>query len=231
MAKDDRPGRAQVIGSLARTIRDAVAGIDGHTALVAVDGVDGAGKTHLADELAGALRSDGTEVLRASVDGFHHPPEVRYRRGRGSPEGFYRDSYDLEALRRLLLEPVRRGTGEPVVTEVHDADAERAVSSAPVVPPRHGVLLFDGIFLHRPELIDLWDLTIWVDVPFSVSVPRGAARDGADPDPSAPSQRRYVEGQRLYLAECSPRAKATIVVDSADLDRPRITADRAATTS
>jgi uridine kinase len=36
---------------------------------------------------------------------FHHPPAIRYRRGRRSPEGFFLHSYDYGALRRLLLEP------------------------------------------------------------------------------------------------------------------------------
>lgn len=228
MSEDDQERRAQVMGTIARRIHDVVNGLDVRVALVAVDGVDGAGKTHLADECAEILRSDGTEVLRASVDGFHHPAEIRYRRGRASPDGFYRDSYDLAALQRLLLEPLRRGRGEPVVTAVHDVEREEPISLAPVAPPKRGVLLFDGIFLHRRELIDLWDLSIWLGVPFSVSVPRGAARDETDPDPSAPSQHRYVEGQRLYLAECSPRTVATLVIDNTDLDRPRITTDRRA---
>ena len=84
------------------------------------------------------------------------------------------------------------------------------------------MLLVDGIFLQRPELADVWDAALWVDVPFAVSVPRGNARfgDGHDPDPEAESNRRYVEGQRLYLAAADPRARATWVLDNTDLDRP-----------
>jgi uridine kinase len=61
-----------------------------------------------------------------------------------------------------------------------------------------------------------------VDVPFAVSVPRGNARfgDGHDPDPGAEPNRRYVEGQRLYLAAVDPRSRATWVLDNTDLDLP-----------
>ncbi|HYJ67792.1 MAG TPA: hypothetical protein VEX15_09025 [Nocardioidaceae bacterium] len=60
---------------------------------VAIDGVDGAGKTTLGDELADLM--DGRRpIVRASVDGFHRPRAARYARGRASPEGFYLDSYD-----------------------------------------------------------------------------------------------------------------------------------------
>ncbi|KAF0805900.1 phosphoribulokinase [Alcanivorax xiamenensis] len=72
--------------------------MNGATLRVAVDGADGAGKSTFADELWRMLRADEIRVIRASVDGFHNPEVVRYRRGRYSPEGFYYDSYDYEAL-------------------------------------------------------------------------------------------------------------------------------------
>lgn len=53
------------------------------------DGVDGAGKTTFADELAAVLRAAGRTVLRASVDGFHGPQAHRHRRGRHAWEGFW----------------------------------------------------------------------------------------------------------------------------------------------
>src|SRR3712207_7142344 len=94
--------RQQTLGAVAD---DILALRDGFP-LVAVDGVDGAGKTVFADELAGALRGRGVDVVRASIDGFHNPPSIRYARGRHSPEGFYLDSYDYDSVRRLLLDPL-----------------------------------------------------------------------------------------------------------------------------
>ena len=37
-----------------------------------------------------------------------------------------------------------------------------------------------------------------------------------------PSLRRYVRGQQLYLAACSPRRRADVVIDNSDVERPRI---------
>jgi uridine kinase len=86
------------------------------------------------------------------------------------------------------------------------------------------VLVLDGIFLHRPELRGYWDLSVFLDVPFATSVARLAVRDGSDPHPDAPSNRRYVEGQRRYLAACEPHLHATFVVDNSDLEAPRLRA-------
>ena len=40
---------------------------------VGIDGVDGAGKTTFADELALTLEGLGRRAIRASIDGFHSP--------------------------------------------------------------------------------------------------------------------------------------------------------------
>jgi uridine kinase len=85
------------------------------------------------------------------------------------------------------------------------------------------VLVFDGIFLHRPALRDVWDLSVFLEVDFDVSIPRGAGRGYGDPDSATGSNCRYVEGQRLYLDRCQPRASATWVVDNSVLDNAHIT--------
>ena len=77
----------------------------GRRVLVGVDGRDGAGKTTIADGLAACLRVRGIETYRAGIDDWHNPSAVRYRRGRDSPEGYYFDAYDFDALRTELLDP------------------------------------------------------------------------------------------------------------------------------
>jgi uridine kinase len=191
---------------------------------VAIDGVDGAGKTTFADELAEVLEASGRGVIRASVDGFHHPASVRYRLGRGSPEGFYRDSYDYRALKKVLLDPLSPGGSGRYCTAVYDVEIEKPVGMSEKLAAPDSILLLDGIFLHRPELRDYWDVSVWLEVPFEVSVPRGAGRGPGfgSPDPDAESNRRYVEGQKLYRLEVTPQRHATLVIDNNDLDAPFI---------
>lgn len=80
----------------------------------------------------------------------------------------------------------------------------------------------DGIFLHRDELVDAWDLSVFLRVPFAASVARLATRDGSHPDPEHPSVARYVQGQRLYFAACTPWKRADLVVDNTDLNAPTL---------
>lgn len=196
----------------------------GRVVRVAVDGVDGAGKTVFAEELADVLRRQGVVVLCASVDGFHNPAEVRHRRGRGSPDGFFLDSYDYGALQRLLLAPLADGGDRRVVRRFYDVHAEQPV--APIVECADDVevLVLDGIFLHRPELRDVWELSVFLDVSFDVSIPRGADRGYGDPNPAAASNHRYVQGQRHDLATCQPHRHATWIIDNSDLADAHIVA-------
>lgn len=188
------------------------------TSFVGIDGVDGAGKTVFADELAEALRQRERAVIRAGVDSFHHPRAVRYRRGRDSPEGFFRDSFDYPLLSRVLLDPLRSGTRYR--TAAFDYTTDTFVDAAEEAVPPRAVLVFDGIFVHCAELRPYWDHSVFLRVGFDVSVARFAGRDGGSPDPTAASNRRYVDGQRLYLSECRPEEHATVVVDNSDLAAP-----------
>lgn len=194
--------------------------------IVAVDGLDGAGKSVFADGLAEVFAETGDAVFRAGIDGFHRPRTERYARGRRSPEGFYLDSYDYATFRRVLIDPFRDGAQTAGTTgfqlSAFDVARDAPVESQWVTAPLDAVLVVDGIFLHRPELQDLWDWSVWLDVPFDIAYGRMALRDGSDPDPDAPSNVRYRQGQEIYLNESQPPEAASVVVDNTDLAHPRI---------
>jgi uridine kinase len=213
--------------TLWRGLRDRVRRQNaGGRVIVAVDGLDGAGKTVFADGLAEVFAETGDAVFRASIDGFHRPRSERYLRGRNSPEGFYRDSFDYATFRRVLIDPFLDGAQTAGTTgfqlAAFDVVRDAPVESQWVTAPLDAVLVVDGIFLHRPELRDLWDWSIWLDVPVDMTFARMALRDGSDPDPDAPSNTRYREGQQIYLREARPREAASVIVDNADLAHPRI---------
>lgn len=187
---------------------------------IGVDGVDGVGKTTFADQLGQALERQGRMVIRSSVDGFHNPASIRHRLGRGSPEGFYRDSYDYLALRENLLDPLSQGGSRRYREAVFDHLTDSPAPAPWRTAPQNAILVFDGLFLHRPELRGYWDFSIFLDAPFAVTVPRGASRGEGfgDPDPQAPSNRRYVDGNRIYFDEAQPQERATVVLNYTDIE-------------
>jgi uridine kinase len=82
------------------------------------------------------------------------------------------------------------------------------------------VLILDGVFLHRPDLRDEWDFSIFVHVGFDVALARCVRRDGTSPDPSAVLNQRYMNGQRHYFRDVRPWEHATVIVDNTDLAAP-----------
>lgn len=202
---------------------DAVAGRIGPGSRVGVDGPDGSGKTTFADELAVVLRARGRTVVRVSIDDFHHVRAVRHRRGRDSAEGFWLDSYDYRRFRADVLDPFAPGGSRRYRPVAHDLATDAILEPAPIGAPAHAVLVIDGIFLHRDELAGAWDFSVFLDVPFAETARRMAGRDGTPSDPDDPAMHRYVGGQRLYYAACTPRDRATLVIDNTDPERPSIT--------
>lgn len=189
---------------------------------VGIDGVDGAGKTVFADHLAEVLRADGRATIRVSADDFLHPQSVRYRRGRDSPDGFWLDSYDYPALRQGVLDPLGPKGSRRYQSASHDLVTDRAVDPPVMTADPGAVLVLDGLFLHRDELIEVWDLSVFLRVHFAVSVARLAARDGSHADPAHPSIARYVGGQQKYFAAAEPWQRAHVIVDATDLDAPAL---------
>ena len=195
-----------------------------HTVRVALDGPDAAGKTTLADELAHALRLGGRAAIRASVDGFHRPRAERYRCGDESPEGYYEDSFDSRALCDEPLDPLGPRGSREYRRAVFDFRSDAPRSYVAEVAPEVAVLVFDGIFLLRPELLARWDLRIFVSVGFDETLRRALTRDGALFGSQEQVERRYrsryIPAQRLYLAAARPTEAADVVVCNDDPARP-----------
>ncbi|MGZ4507209.1 MAG: AAA family ATPase [Blastococcus sp.] len=135
-------------------------------------------------------------VVRLCADDFLRPRVYRHRRGELSPEGYYRDSIDDAALTKAC----RAAAGTTVVV--------------------------DGIFLLRPELRDLWTLSVHLRVSAAESLRRALVRDvavfGSAHEVERRYRARYLPGQALYRQEADPEGRANVLVDNEDVAAPRI---------
>ncbi|MEV6813086.1 uridylate kinase [Micromonospora sp. NPDC051296] len=196
-----------------------------HTLRVCADGPDAAGKTTLADDLAVHL-SRFRPVIRLSIDRFHRPEAVRRRRGSLSPEGFYRDSFDHDVIVEAVLRPLGPGGDGRYLPGMFDYRADRATGEVTVQAPAAAILLFDGVFMLRPELRDFWDLSIYLHADPEVALARARVRDlevfGSVEVIEERYRRRYLPGQELYRAEARPAEVATVVLDMNDPLRPTV---------
>ncbi len=196
-----------------------------HAVRVAIDGPDGAGKTMLADELAGLIEAK-RPVIRAGIDGFHNPRAYRLRRGADSPEGYFLDSFDYEALRSVLLDPLGPGGSKRYRRRVFDYRVDEKVEAPEEEAPFGAIFLFDGVFLLRAELASLWDFSIFVQADFDEIVRRAEVRDreliGGVEAVRERYRTRYIPGQELYFSRCAPQEIADVVIDNTDVSEPKL---------
>ncbi len=213
--------RKETISHLA----DMIAAIQlDHPVRVGIDGVDASGKTMLADELVGPLQTKGCSVIRVSVDGFHNPGEIRHRQGRGSPQGYFDDSFNLEAIVSNVLMPLGPGGNLKYRSAVFDFKTDSEVRTPLQSANPDSVLLFEGIFLHRPELRKYWDFSIFVHADFDITIKRAQKRDlylfKTTEKIRQIYEQRYIPGEKIYLSAELPFQKANVILDNNDIENP-----------
>lgn len=188
-----------------------------------MDGVTAAGKTTLARELAAAVGDRGRTVIHLGMDGFHHPRAHRYRQGRGSALGYYQDAYDFEGFARLVLIPLGPNGNLRYRSRIIDLASDEALDEPTLDAPVDSVLLVDGSFLQR-DLSALWDEVVFVDTSIAAARERGTRRDTAQfgglQEAREAFDNRYHAASRFYLDEVRPAARASVVIENDDLDRP-----------
>jgi uridine kinase len=199
-----------------------------HTVRVAVDGPDAAGKTTLAGEVADCLAEvHGRPAICVSLDGFHFDKQRRYRRGRLSPEGYIEDSFDVEALKRVVLDPLGPGGSMVFHRATFDFKSDKPVRAPSEQAPPGAVLLVDGVFLQGRELSQAWDARVFVRVSRGEALRRALRRDvelfGSPVAVQERYEQRYLPAQHLYATRVRPAEHADVVIDNEDAAYPRMT--------
>ena len=86
------------------------------------------------------------------------------------------------------------------------------------------------MFLLRPELVDRWDLSIFVSATFESTLGRARARDlhlmGSLEELERRYRERYIPGQLLYFEDATPARRADLVVLNDDPQRPDLLENR-----
>lgn len=216
------PARAAVIDRLV----EMIGSVGEHRLRIALDGLTAAGKTTVGHEIARGVARRGRPAFRASLDDFKRPWSEAHLYDRVSGEGYYRNAFDCDTARRLLLDPsdptadgrVALCSIDPL-TQVDQSEVKTAMSTS-------GVLVVDGVFACRPEFNAYWDLRIWVEIDAELSVRRGTERDAAMEGSAGAAERlhrdRYLASEMLYIDEVDPRSFVEVIVDNTDFDRPRL---------
>jgi len=138
--------------------------------IVAIAGPPGAGKSTISEYLRDAINKGGVgSAVIVPMDGFHLDNAILEERGlrsrKGSPPTF--DCAGFAALLGRL-----KNASEDVVIPAFDRTLDLARAGAAIVRADHKILLVEGNYLlldQEPwtELASFFDMTIFLEVPFS----------------------------------------------------------------
>ncbi|MEV0949257.1 zeta toxin family protein [Promicromonospora sp. NPDC050249] len=184
----------------ARTLRELLADVDRRPALVGIDGQGGAGKSTFARAVAGEL---GHAVVVEGDDFYRDLPDDE--RAALDPAAGAEQYFDWQRLRREVLEPVRRGDA---VLRYQRYDWGRATMGDWVEQPMPDVVVVEGVYTLRPQLLDLIDVAVWVETSEETRLRRQVER-GENDDVWI---RRWVAAEDHYVATHDPRSAAALHV-------------------
>ncbi len=197
-----------------------------HPVRVGIDGVSASGKTRFADDLVEPLKKLGRHVIRASIDGFHNPQDIRYQQGEHSSKGYVEDSFNYGAVVQNVLGPLgptgqlkyKRSLFNFVANENIDISCKKAKPDS--------ILIFEGVLLFCSELNHHWDYKIFIDASFETIINRAMLRDderlGGNDKLLKKYYKRYIPGQKAYLVKYKPHKQANIVVNNNNYHKPYI---------
>jgi len=162
----------------------------GRACVVAIDGRSGAGKSTLAAKLVGTL-----DACVLDSDGFF-AGGVAVRCD--APRDRVRDCIDWKK-QRPVLEALRAGDTASYLAFDWELFDGRLENEPTTVLPRP-VILFEGVYTARPELSDLVDLRVLVQVAPATRIARLLVREGS----IGAWERQWHEAEDWYLARVAP---------------------------
>lgn len=154
--------------------------------VVAIDGRSGSGKSTLATELATVVPAvilDGDAFFAGGVSVRDDEPRTRAA-----------ECIDWQR-QRVVLEALRAGSSATYRPFDWDAfDGTLSTRSVTIAPS--GVVIVEGVYSARPELADLVDLRVLLEVPDAVRIGRLRSREGE----IGPWEEQWHEAEDWYFA-------------------------------
>lgn len=192
---------------------------------VAINGIEGTGKTVFAHKLTGFLNAGSINGIHVSIDGFHYNKEKRHRQGRDSAKGYYEDSYDENSFVEMVLKSSQ--TENPNYTPAtHDLETDEYLEQKSIPIHKDAVLITDGSYLFKQSYRDHWDLKIYLKTSFEIAMERGISRDmnllGGIKEAKEKYEQRYHRASENYISEYDPESIADIVFENSDFNDLRI---------
>jgi uridine kinase len=185
--------------------------------LIAIDGPVAAGKSTLAVDLVRTLQKQNHPVIHITYDHFLNPEAVRWGAlDDQAGERHFLHSHDHNALLANVLMPLKPGGSSLFRPKIFERglDAPEYAEWRSAAPG--SLVIVDGIYLLRDELVNAWDFSIYVHAEKDARIGRKIIRDAQDMEVF---EKRYFPAWEMYEERCNPKERASVVVLCDDFDQ------------
>ena len=170
--------------------------------VVGINGIDCSGKTTFAKAMSKYFSYYKIVNNHLDIDTFNNPviESETY-------QAYVSDSWDEEDLNKYYK------------LIINYSDAIRAVSE---YKKKYPLVILEGIFIYKPQLADLFDLKIYLDIDISLGRKRFAKRRRLKQDkrPFDIYDKIWMLSHIKYESEVHPKQKSDLVIDYNDESKP-----------
>lgn len=181
--------------------------------LVAISGIDAAGKGYCAAKIARSLGERRLNVALIGVDGWLNLPQVRFDE-ENPAKHFYENAFRFEEMFETLVLPLRQNREIDLRMDYTEETAtsyrEHRYQFREI-----DVILLEGIFLLKQSLRRHFDLTCWVECSFETALARAIKRcqEGLPPRETVRAFTTiYFPAQRIHFRRDAPRSSADLIL-------------------
>ena len=166
--------------------------------VVGINGIDCSGKTTFAKSVSKYFTQHKIENDRLDIDNFNNPAIVSE-----TYKAFVSGSWDEEDLNKYY---------ELIINY---SDAIRAVSES---KKKYSLVILEGIFIYKPQLVNLFDFKIYLDIDISLGRKRFAKRWSLKQDkrPFEIYDEIWMISHIKYESEVHPKRISDLVIDYND---------------
>ena len=174
------------------------------TLLIGIDGCGGSGKSTLANELL----MEFSNVTIVHMDDFYLPSALQIKnQPEKKPIGA---DFDWKRLLDQVLDPICQNKEGCYQRYDWDKDDLAEWHTVPV----GGVVIIEGVYSIRKELVNKYDYTIWVDCPKDIRLSRGLERDGEEARDLWVNN--WMKSEQIYVEKHKPRQRADLIVNGTE---------------
>ena len=170
--------------------------------VVGINGIDCSGKTTFAKSVSKYFAHHKIENDHLDIDNFNNPA-IESETYKAFVSGSW-DEKDLNKYYKLII---------------NYSDAIRAVSE---YKKKYPLVILEGIFIYKPQLADLFDLKIYLDINISLGRKRFAKRRSLKQDkrPFEIYDEIWMLSHIRYESEVHPKRISDLVIDYNDESKP-----------